>query len=162
MTKDSIFSLDISSKSTGWCYTVKNRIYNFGVIKIKIALDRAEKLVIFRHELVKLLNKYKPECVVIENGFAGRNISTLKTLSKFAGVGEECAKSITGNSPYIMSNKTPKAYFEVKTKEELYHVIVKKFKLKDFKYDTHNDITDSIAQALCYYNEVVKERKNGE
>lgn len=161
MTKDSIFSLDISSQSTGWCYTVRNRIYNFGTIKINISIDRTERLVIFRQELVKLLKKYDPEFCVVENGFAGKNIKTLKTLSRFGGVAEECILSTTNRVPYIMSNKTPKSYFKVKTKEDLYKVIVEKFKFKDFNYSTHNDITDATAQAICYYNTVVKENKNG-
>ena len=60
-----------------------------------------------------------------------------------------------------MNNKTVKSYFEVKTKEELFKVIKKMFKLRHFEFKEHNDITDSIAQAICYYNTIVRENKSG-
>jgi Holliday junction resolvasome RuvABC endonuclease subunit len=158
MNKVSIFSLDISSQSTGWSYAVKGRIYNYGVIKLKPTMDRAQRLVIFRKALKKLLKKYKPRYTVIENGFGGRNIKTLKTLAKFAGVAEELVRSELGYSPYIMNNKIVKSFHGVKTKEELFEVMCERLK-KKFNFKEHNDICDAAAQSFCYYDTIVKEEE---
>lgn len=156
MNKVSIISLDISSQSTGWSYAVKGRIYNYGVIKLKPTMDRAERLVIFRRELRKILKRYKPNYTVIENGFASRNIKTLKTLAKFAGVAEELVRNELGYSPYIMNNKIVKSYYGVKTKEELFGVMCEVLK-KEFIFKEHNDICDAAAQSFCYYDTILKE-----
>ena len=159
--KNGIISLDVSSASTGWCYMNGGKIGKYGKIKIKQTLDKGNKLFIFRTELEKLLKKYASNNIVIENGFAGRNISTLKTLSNFSGVAQECVYTTLGVEPFIMNNKIVKAYFEVKTKEELFEVIKKMFKLKNFVFKEHNDVTDSIGQAICYYNTIIKEKNSG-
>ena len=159
--KNGIVSLDVSSASTGWCYMNSGNLRKYGKIKIKSTLDKGNKLFIFRSELEKLLKRYASNHIVIENGFAGRNVTTLKTLSHFSGVAQECVYTTLGIDAYIMNNKTVKSFFEVKTKEELFEVIKKKFKLKTFIFKEHNDITDAIAQAICYYNTVIKENKIG-
>jgi Holliday junction resolvasome RuvABC endonuclease subunit len=159
--KSGIISLDISSVSTGWAYFVKDKLKAFGTIKIKSSLDKSKKLSIFRVALEKLLKKYPSENVVIENGFSGRNVSTLKTLSHFSGVAQECVRTTLDIEPYIMNNKVVKAYFEVVTKEELFEVIKNIFNFKDFNFKEHNDVCDAIAQAVCYYNNVLKENKSG-
>jgi Holliday junction resolvasome RuvABC endonuclease subunit len=151
-----IFSLDISSVSTGWSFLINNVIKDYGKIIIKKGLDKSEKLLIFRKDIIDLLVIHKPDNIVIENGFFGMNVSTLKTLSNFSGVAIECCLSTTGIKPYIMSNKTPKAHFGVKTKQELFDKIVKQYKLDDFEFEDHNDITDSIAQGICYYKTILK------
>ena len=159
--KNGIVSLDVSSKSTGWSHFVRDKLKAYGNIKIKSTLDKGEKLFILRNELGCILKRHPSANIVIENGFAGRNISTLKTLSHFSGVAQECVYNILGIESYIMNNKIVKAYFEVATKEELFEVIKEIFKFKEFNFKEHNDITDSIAQAICYYNTIIKENKIG-
>lgn len=155
MKKHKILSLDISSVSTGWCFLIDDKIKEYGIIKINSnKFDKFDRLLKFREELLKVLTKYKPEHIIIENGFFGRNIKTLKLLSNFIGVGIECCYSITGVKPYIMANTTPKSHFGVRSKEDLFNKVVKIYKLsnKHWKFDTHNDITDAIAQGMCYYD----------
>ncbi len=158
--KNGIVSLDVSSQSTGWSHFVRDKLKAYGNIKIKSTLDKGEKLFILRNALEGILKRHPSAHVVIENGFAGRNITTLKTLSHFSGVAQECVYSTLEIEPYIMNNKIVKAHFEVATKEELFEVIVKIFKFKEFNFKEHNDITDAIAQAVCYYNTVIKEIKS--
>jgi Holliday junction resolvasome RuvABC endonuclease subunit len=154
--KYKVISLDISSTSTGWCYIVDGELVEYDTIRPKKSLDKSEKLVIFREELKVVLKKFKPNYIVIEDGFFGKNVKTLKVLSNFAGVAIECCFSTTKVTPYIMSNSTPKSYFKVKNKKELFEKVVKMYKFKDFDYDEHNDITDAIAQGICYYDTILK------
>lgn len=155
-----IFSLDVSTVSTGWCLTKGKKTLSYGVIKINKNVSFSMRLCEFRIRLKELLNSFNTiDYIVIENGFALRNVKTLKALSRFSGVAMECCVSVTGKEPFIMNNKTVKKFFNVKTKEELYGVITKKYRklCKDFEFNTHNDVTDAIAQAVCYYEEVLKQ-----
>ena len=151
-----IFSLDISSTSTGWSYMINNKVQAYGKIIPEKELDKVEKLLIFRKELTMLFKMYKPKYVVIENGFFGRNVNTLKVLSNFSGVAMECCLSVTKTKPYIMNNKTTKTHFNVNKKEQLYEKIVKLYKFDDFEFGKHNDITDAIAQGRCYFEAVLR------
>ncbi len=86
-----ILGLDVSTKSTGWFITKRS----CGILAPDSKLSFEEKLVWFRIELGKILDKYKPDVVVIEDAYyrpGFGNIHTLKALVKFAGVAQElCA-----------------------------------------------------------------------
>src|SRR5574338_484719 len=80
-----LLALDISTKSTGWFISKAS----CGVITPSEDLSFPEKLVFFRDEVERLLRKYKPEVVVIEDTYFISNIHTLKQLVKFGGVAAE-------------------------------------------------------------------------
>jgi len=150
-----IISLDISGKSTGWCDFIDGKLKSSGVIKTDPKEKWPARLSDFRSKLSHLLIDKKPTHVVIENNFAKINIKVLKMLSQFAGVANECCKTLLGIDAYTMSNTTPKAYFKVKNKEQLYEVIVDFFELPDnWEYKKCNDMSDAIAQATCYYDKL--------
>lgn len=160
MAKVKIISLDVSSKSTGWCYFVDGKLKNSGVIETNPKTNLSSRLSEFRVRLSSLLIDKKPTHVVIENNFAKINIKVLKILSQFAGVANECCQTILAVNPYTMSNTTPKAYFKVKNKEQLYKVIVDFFELPDdWEYKKCNDMSDAIAQGMCYYDNKLLKNK---
>ena len=150
-----IISLDVSSKSTGWSFFIAGKLKSCGVIDTSSKTDLPVRLNEFRRKLSNLLADKRPAYVVIENNFAKTNIKVLKILSQFAGVASECCVAIIGVTPYIMSNTTPKSYLKVKNKEQMFDAIVEFFEFDDWKYKKHNDMTDSIAQGLCYYDKVL-------
>jgi len=159
MPKVGIISLDISVKSTGWCHFVDGKLKSSGTITTHLKEEQPLRLSEFRSKLVSLLLDKKPTHVVIENSFAKTNIKVLKTLSQFAGVAYECAQSLIGVTAYTMNNATPKAYFKVKKKKQLYEVIVDFFELPDnWTYKKCNDMTDAIGQAACYYEKVLENK----
>jgi len=154
-----IISLDVSAKSTGWCYFVDGKLKSSGVIKTNAKMELPSRLCEFRAQLRLLLSDKRPTHIVIENNFAKINMKVLKMLSQFAGVANECCKTILGIDPYTMSNTTPKSYFKVKNKEQLYEVIVDFFELPDnWEYKKCNDMSDAIAQATCYYDKLLKNK----
>jgi len=156
MAKVRIISLDISVKSTGWCDFVDGRLRSVGVIETNVKAEQPMRLAEFRARLASLLLDKKPTHVVIENSFAKINIKVLKTLSQFAGVAYECSQTMLAVTPYTMNNATSKSYFKVKTKKDLYGVIVDFFELPDdWTYKKCNDMTDAIAQAACYYDKLL-------
>jgi Holliday junction resolvasome RuvABC endonuclease subunit len=148
-------SLDVSAASTGWCYTSDGVTFKHGTIVTKPKFTRAERLVTYNSELTKLLEKYSPTYIVIEDTFAGKNVKTLKVLSEFAGVTKFTCKKITGIDPYVISNHTVKAYFKVRTKESLFYFVYDIFDIKDLTFKDDNDILDALAQLMCYSQDVL-------
>jgi len=153
--KYGILSLDVAAGSTGWSFSVKTRLVDYGVIKTSPSLKRAKRLMKFREQLEKILRKYKPSHIVIENGYLRRNVNTLKILSEFAGVAKALCMGVLGIEPYIMNVNTTRSFFDAKGKEEIFNKVIGFYDLKfDFKKD--NDITDAVSQSLCFYYKVIK------
>ena len=156
MTDKKVLSLDISSVSTGWSVYDGNN-FICGTILLKKTMDKVVKLQKFREVLKNLLIKEKPTHIVIEAVFMGINVKTIKILSEFSGVAQECCLSTVNITPYIIENTTVKAFFKVRKKENLYHFVLSLFDLEekdDMPFKTNNDIIDSIAQNI-YYCDVV-------
>ena len=154
-------SLDISAISTGWAVVSnKNNDYIFGTIKTKTGLDTSERLNVFRIKLLRLMKKYKPAVVILEDTFVGRNPKVNKLLSKFGGVAEQLVFEIFGMSPIIVSNKTVKAFFGTKKKEKLFIVIADLlgWDTSECTYKKYNDMADACAQAM-YVCDVLLEIK---
>jgi Holliday junction resolvasome RuvABC endonuclease subunit len=109
------------------------------------------KLEYFANEIGLLLSKYSPDVVIIEETYL-KNVLTLKKLLQYVNIVLEMSCRILGIEPVFISPNTVRSNFKVKTKEEAYVYVVKKYKSK-FKNSTFkkdNDITDSIIMGLYY------------
>jgi Holliday junction resolvasome RuvABC endonuclease subunit len=151
-----VLSLDVSASSTGWAIRLDDGKFKYGLIITSPKFDRAERLAYFRSELQKILIKFKPTHVVMEDVYSGLNPKTLILLSKFAGIAEECCFSFTNTIPYIIHTNTVKSYFKAKTKEEVFNFIIEIFDWDDnSSFQKNNDMTDALAQLVCYYDHVL-------
>lgn len=151
-----ILSLDISSTTTGWAVFDNDKLIKFGKIKLNYKqLNLSEKLLIFKHEIILLIKEYKPDNIVIEDVFFGRNVKVIKTLAKFGGIAQECSLNYANVIAYVMDNKTTKSFFKVKKKKELYNKLCVDLSLDFCDYDNYNDIVDAYAQGVCYYNKII-------
>lgn len=152
-----ILSLDISSISTGWVvYNDLQKSFFYGKIKTKPKDPLPLRLCVFRNTLKEIIDCYKPDNVVIEDAFSGINVRTMKVLVKFAGVAEQLCYEFLDTTPYIISNNTVKAYFKVRDKAELFNFIISMFTFSlKWNFKEYNDITDSLAQLLCYVDEIL-------
>jgi len=158
-----ILALDVSTKSTGWFVTRRS----CGKIVPDKKLSFGEKLVVFRKELDKLLRKYKPDVVVIEDAYyrpGFGNIHTLKALTKFVGVAVELCTSRGIETEIITATAARKhccGDHEGKFgKREVFDFFVEKFDL-DWGYESHNDITDAMALSWGY-REIQRAKKKGD
>lgn len=147
-----ILSLDVSGSSTGWSFATKNsKKLLFGTIKTDPSDPLAKRLDMFRRSLWVIMATYRPNIILLEDTFVGKNPAVNKLLSKFGGVAEQSVYEYTGTPPVVISNKTVKAFFHVKKKEALFEVM---HDLLDWtaehQFKGFNDIADSIAQ-LKYY-----------
>lgn len=158
-----VLSFDISASSTGWAFAFGQTRgkFDYGLIKTSPKFTRAQRLAYFRNEVVRLMLEYRPTHVVMEDVFAGINPKVLVLLAKFAGVVEEVSVSVVGIDPYIIHTNTVKAYFKAKNKETIFEIIKDLLDWEEDKvsFKKHNDLSDAIAQLLCYYDHVLDYRK---
>jgi len=152
-----ILSFDVSSVCTGWAFLFDGKLKEFGTIEPPKSYSLQEKLYWFRSATNVLLKTYFPDYVVIEDTYLG-NVKTLKVLMQFIGVlNLECFFEL-GQEPVFISPQTVRSNFELKKKEDVFEYVKNKYKvkLKKYNFETGNDITDAILQAL-YWNEVLTE-----
>ena len=99
--------------------------------------------------------------VVVEDIFKGPNAKTFKTLAMFRGIAFKTVFEKLQKEPRsIMPTEARKLVGAggVK-KEDGFAFATQKYNLKDYKFETHNDITDSIVLALAGY-EIYKAELN--
>lgn len=153
-----VLSLDVSSTCTGWSFiTNRKNSLKFGTIRPNKKDSLPMKLSFFRLELIKVLKKYKPNQVVIEDTFMGTNPKITKLLAKFGGVAEQVVHEYTDVVPFIMGNTKPKSFFKARVKEKLFYLIIDlvDFGLDEMLFKEWNDVADSTAQLLCYCDEIL-------
>lgn len=153
-----VLSFDVSSVSTGWALITFGKPKKYGAIKLDKKLSISEKLVMFKLAVVGLLCEHTPDHIVVEETYL-KNVKTLKTLMQFIGVLNEASLTIVGKQIKMVSPQTVRSSFKVKTKEDAFEFVNKKFKLRA-NFDDDNDVTDAILQGLYYYN-FFKENENG-
>ena len=108
-----------------------------------------ERLYSFEVLLRDLIQKHKPDEVIIEDIFKGRSVLTFKSLAMFRGIALKVTFEELGKDPISVMASSARALIGVKNKKEIaYEFIVKKYKLTDYEFDTHNDIADAIVLAL--------------
>lgn len=155
-----VLGLDVSSTSTGYAVVKNGRWLKangcFGMIKPPKS-DLAEKLFYFRSQLLSIIERHKPDLVVIEDVFAGRNIGTTKLLSRFSGVALEASYSITSKEPLIVETTKVRKAFELPGKEEAFSYVKSRYKL-DWEFKTMNDVSDALLLAL-YGNKLLTGNK---
>lgn len=157
-----VVGLDISSKSTGWAILKNGHFYarmekDCGLIIIPDKYKPAEKLVFFRDKLERVVSGIDISCIVLEDVYL-RNVTTIKVLSRFAGVACELIKRQCSIEPVIVPTKALRKSLGTQDKEEVFNLIKEKYNLTFWEFDTHNDITDAIVAAL-YANNMYRGRK---
>lgn len=147
-----ILGLDISSVNTGYCVFSNGRFMKSSVGTINPDSKRSygERLLYFEEEVIRLVQKHKPDKVIIEDIFKGPNITTFKVLAMFRGV---CIKVIfeeLGFDPISVMPSEARKLVGVDgiKKEDAFEFVVKKYKLNDYDFDKDNNITDAIVLAL--------------
>jgi Holliday junction resolvasome RuvABC endonuclease subunit len=152
-----LLSFDVSSVSTGYSLFEDSELKDCGAIRLSGTLGRQDKLYVFQTNVQVLLRLYEPNEVVIEETYL-KNVRTLKTLTRFVTAVEMvCYDSHI--TPVFLNTMTVRSHFGLKKKEEVFDYVKDKYKvkLKKYDFDSGNDITDSILQALYWID---KEKEN--
>lgn len=143
--------LDVSSISTGYCIFNNGRLIKStcGLIQPNPKKIYGERLYTFETELKAVIKEHKPDEVIIENIFKGRNILTFKSLAMFRAIAIKTIFEDLGLDVIELMASEARSVVGIKNdKEVAYNFIVKKYKLVDYEFSSHNDITDSILLGL--------------
>ena len=83
-----ILALDVSGAATGWAIGVNGKLEQHGKYIGKVNLSKGHQLFEFSKWLTSLLSSFKPDIVIIEKPFRGRNSNVLAQISKFIAIVE--------------------------------------------------------------------------
>ena len=148
-----ILALDVSSASTGVCVFCEGEMVKSSLQTINPNSKKpyGERLQYFKKALEEILANYKPDKVIVEDIFRGRNIKTYKSLAMFRGVCFLTIFEAIGKDPICVMPTEARKLAGVPgiTKEDGFDFAVKKYKLTEFDFENFNDITDAIVLALA-------------
>lgn len=151
MTK--IMGLDVSSISTGYCIFNKGKLIksSCGIIKTNPRKSYGNRLQSFEIDVKELIQKHKPDIIIVEDIYKGRNIKTFKSLAMFRGVVIKAIYDEINKDPISLSASVVRSFLKIKNKKEIaFDFIVSKYKL-DYNFKDHNDIVDSIVLGLAVH-----------
>ena len=147
-----ILSFDVSSVSTGWSFIFGGKFKEFGTITPQKSFRLQEKLYWFKSNVNALLKIFEPDYIIVEDTYL-KNVKTLKTLMQFVSVVNTQCFEVLGEEPIFVSPQTVRSKYKLKNKEEVFNYMKNKYKvkLKNYTFETGNDITDSALQGLYWY-----------
>lgn len=144
-----VLGLDIATR-TGFALLEDSVLTKFGWIKLERINTYRERFRSFRKGLLEVLESVRPDIVVIEETYVGRNVKTTAYLNMLRGI---CIESVP-DVVKLFTSHVSSMRAEIlgrgckHDKKEVYSYCVSRFKLKSFTYKGHNDITDAILLAL--------------
>lgn len=146
-----IMGVDISSRSTGWSIIQGDKLIEYGKVNPTGKMSVAQKLFLFHIELKKLIERYKPDEIAIEDVPLVKSVSVAKLLARFNGVAMIEAYRHLQRDPVLFEPSKWKTYVEGCTgsskKCEVQLAICKLFGLLDDK-------------KIKYYQERIDEAKS--
>lgn len=83
-----ILALDVSGSATGWASGEGHTLKDYGKFISNLKKSRGERLYDFAIWLELLFDKYKPDLILIEKPYLGRNSKVLANLSRFIAIVE--------------------------------------------------------------------------
>lgn len=155
-----ILALDISSVSTGYAFYKKGKLKDKGVLVMSKIKRHSERLSFFNEEIVKLVEKFSPEMIAVEDIYKGRNPKTHKVLALYHGIVYKLSYDFFDSDPIVMYPSEIRSILSdefdvvlkkkgVKDKELTFDFIKKHFNLESYTFKKDNDITDAIAIGLA-------------
>jgi crossover junction endodeoxyribonuclease RuvC len=125
---------------------------NYGLIQTKPSFSSAERLKTINKELNKLINKYRPEVLAVENVYFFRNLKTAFPVSQAKGV--ILLSAANKNVPVYeftpLQIKMAIVGYGRAEKRQVQEMIKKMLNLKELPKP--DDAADALAVALCCGN----------
>jgi len=129
-----VLGLDISSNSTGWGLIEDDKLLEYGLIKPEGSMETIQRLYFFGNEIKKVIEKYNPDEIAIEEIVFVHGPRTMKILARFSGVALFQAYSYQKRDIKLYEPQVWKKKLDLKglaTKPEVQLGICKKFDLLD-------------------------------
>lgn len=96
-----LLGLDVSSKSTGWAILENDKLIEYGKINPTDITFHCQKLNLFFIEINKLLNKYQPDEVAIEETVYVKNSKAFRVLTRTQAMALLAAYQYLRNEPKL-------------------------------------------------------------
>lgn len=167
MNQIKILALDISGTATGWCYFLNSNLEGYGKYISKQSASKGKKLLDFYLWVEEILTSKKPDVILIEKPYRGRNSNVLANISKFIAVVELLAIKVLDKEiepSWFLDPKKIKTTLKVKKGKDYYdnkklmvhkinslYGLKLKFKVKKAKAYNDDDISDAIALAHAWF-----------
>lgn len=156
-----ILALDISGTATGWAYFLDDSLKLFGKYIAKPTAPKGKKLLDFYVWVEEILNTKKPDIILIEKPYRGRNSNVLANISKFIAIVELLSIKVLDleiEPDCFLDPKRIKIALKVKKGKDYYdnkklmvqringlYGLKLKYKAKKAKSYNDDDIADSVA-----------------
>lgn len=162
-----ILSLDVAGAATGWAVGVDGKLEGHGKFIGNVTKSKGYQLYEFEKWLTELFGGLKPDVIIIERPFRGRNSNVLAQISKFIAIVEVAAYKLLHKdilSEWFIDPKSVKKALKVKKGRNhddnkrlmvnrinsLYGLRLKFVKNKSKKHND-DDIADAIALLHCWW-----------
>lgn len=127
----------------------KNKLIAYGCLKTAKHLDEASRLKILYNGLVKLVKKFKPDCLAVEKIFFFKNAKTVISVSQARGVAALAAANL--GVPVIeftpLQVKQAVCGYGRAEKQQIQKMV--KFLLEMKEIPKPDDAADALAIAIC-------------
>lgn len=125
----------------------------YGIISPNVKMSLGFKLDFIRKELIKMIKSFKPNVVVFEDTYSGRNALTNSRLNNAKGVFIVTVFELMGEDPVYINAAIARSCLGFgNNKEEPYEYFSKKLKLTE-TFEQGNDITDAYTVGYWYLAE---------
>jgi crossover junction endodeoxyribonuclease RuvC len=149
--------LDLAYRKVGWVVMEPRR--KFKRIPLKL-IDKGIETVpkdppmydnlVYLYDVIRgLIKKYKPDVIVLEDTFLGKNADTAAKLNVSKGMAMACIYSSASREPVCATAQIVRTCLGLKSKEEVFNQYSRLYNIEN-NFNKYNDITDAIA--LCYYH----------
>lgn len=128
----------------------KFRVYDYGSIMTKASEDLSDRLLLINNGLEKLIEKYKPDAISVEELFFNKNIKTAMAAAHGRGVALLCAaKSGSKVFEYTpLQVKQAVVGYGRASKEQIQQMV--KIILNLHEIPKPDDVADALAIAICH------------
>src|SRR6266567_7996075 len=112
-----VLALDVSGSCTGWSFGIDGHLEGYGKFISKTSGSRGKRLFEFGQWIEVILDNKKPDIIVIEKPYKGRNSNVLANLSKFISVVELAAYKVLAlelDEEWFIDPKSVKKALKVK------------------------------------------------
>lgn len=139
--------VDEKEKKDGTCNAVASK---YGMIMTNAKMSLAFKLSHIRQELIKIIKTYKPDYIVFEDTYAGKNALTNARLNNAKGVFIVTVYEVTGKDPVYVNAAVARSCLGFKNnKEEPFEHFSQLLGLTE-SFEKGNDITDAYTLAFWF------------
>jgi crossover junction endodeoxyribonuclease RuvC len=152
-----ILGIDPGTQVMGWGVVETDgsdvSMVDYGAIKVPDKLQPAEKLNLLYKELQKIINKYKPDNVAVEQPFVAKNVHSAFVVGRAQAMALLAAanKNIPAFEYTPAQVKQQVANYGASSKEQIQQMVKILLHLEEIPQP--NDAADALAIALCHAQE---------